>query len=104
MWTRRLRILTPYFDTGVYHKADAEAATAYKDETKARTIADAATILDAIAAYRTGTPAHTSPQPAQIGPEVTDHITAISVALHRPRSLDSFGQRVTNTEKSDTYA
>ncbi|MGW0185793.1 hypothetical protein ACWDV7_08595 [Streptomyces sp. NPDC003362] len=55
-----MRILTPYFDTGVYHKPYAEATTAYKDETKARTIADAATILDAIAAYRNGTPAHTS--------------------------------------------
>ncbi|MFD7458819.1 MULTISPECIES: DUF6545 domain-containing protein [unclassified Streptomyces] len=99
-----MRILTPYFDTGVYHKAYAEAATAYKDETKARTIAGAATILDAIAAYRNGRPAHTSAQPAQIGPEVINHITAISVGLHRPRSLDSFRRRVTNTENSDTYA
>ncbi|MGY1584962.1 MAB_1171c family putative transporter [Streptomyces sp. MN13] len=99
-----LRILAPYFDTGVYHKAYAKAATAYKDETKARAIAGAATILDAIAAYRNGTPAPTSAQPAQIGPEVTDHITAISVALHRPRSLDSFRRRVTHTGNSDTYA
>ncbi|MEV0635251.1 MAB_1171c family putative transporter [Streptomyces sp. NPDC050619] len=98
-----LRILAPYFNSGLYHKAYAEAVTTH-NEAKARVIAGAAAILDAIASYRNSTPTHTSKEPPQIGPEITNHIAAISVALYRPRSLDSLRQRVTNTENLNTHA
>ncbi|WP_369392734.1 MAB_1171c family putative transporter [Streptomyces sp. CG1] len=98
-----LRILAPYFNTGLYHRAYTEAVTTH-NRAEARAIAGAASILDAIASYRRGTPTHTSGQPPQIGPEITDHIAAISVALYRPRSLDSVRQRVTHTENFDTHA
>ncbi|MER6030903.1 MAB_1171c family putative transporter [Streptomyces sp. NPDC001851] len=98
-----LRILAPYFDTDLYRRTYAEVATT-RHEARARAIAGAAAILDAITSYRNGTPTHTTAQPPHIGPEITDHIAAISVALYRRRSLDSVHRRTTHTENLTTHA
>ncbi|MFJ9663626.1 MAB_1171c family putative transporter [Streptomyces sp. NPDC101219] len=97
-----LRLLAPYFDAGLYRAVYAEAART-RPEAKARATAGAVALREAIDAYRAGTPARTTGQPSRVSTAVTDHLGAISVALHRPRSLDSIRRRVTSTESPKAH-
>ncbi|MFF9819281.1 MAB_1171c family putative transporter [Streptomyces sp. NPDC014006] len=97
-----LRLLTPYLDTELYDKASAKAGNTHPDA-KARAIAGAIAIRDAIASYHTGrTPRNH--QPPQISTHITEDLSAISTALHRTNTLDRIRQRVTTTESSNTHA
>lgn len=73
-------------------------------EPKARAIAGAVAISDAIASYRNGTSAPTSGQPSQIGAEITEHISAISAALHSPATVNRIHRRATGTESLNAHA
>ncbi|GAB3176800.1 hypothetical protein [Streptomyces incanus] len=65
--------LAPYFNPDGY-RAAYTAAIAEHSEPKARGIAGAVAIQAATDAYRHKAPRDTSDQPAQIGPDVTDHL------------------------------
>src|SRR5690606_16552099 len=98
-----LRRLAPYLHAGLSRAVYAEAART-RPEAKARATAGAVALREAIDAYRDGTPARTTGQPSRVSTAVTDHLGAVSVALHRPRSLDSIRRRVTTTESPKAHA
>lgn len=98
-----LRLLAPYFNPDGY-RAAYTAAIAEHSEPKARGIAGAVAIQAATDAYRHKAPRDTSDQPAQIGPDVTDHLDTIARALYRPRTLDRIRDRVNSTESVTAHA
>ncbi|WP_330239792.1 MAB_1171c family putative transporter [Streptomyces sp. NBC_00525] len=98
-----LRLLAPYYNTDLYHQAYTEATATYT-EPKARAIAGAVAIRDAIAAYNNGTPISVWRQSPQIGTEITDRIDAVSVALDSAATVNSLHQRATRTGTMDTHA
>lgn len=97
-----LRLLAAHLDTELYRAAYTHAAR-HQSETKARAVAGAITVLDAIAAYTAGR-SRRNHHPPYIGNHITDHLSAISTALYRPRVLDRIRQRVTTTESLNTHA
>lgn len=97
-----LRLLTPYFDTELYCKAYAQAAH-NQTEAKARAIAGAVAVRDAITGYKTGRTLRNH-QPPQISIHITEHLSAISTAFYRPSALDRIRQRVTTTESLNAHA
>ncbi|MEV0981862.1 MAB_1171c family putative transporter [Streptomyces sp. NPDC049915] len=97
-----LRLLAPYLDTELYCKAYTQAAHS-QTEAKARAIAGAVAVRDAITGYNTGRARHNHQLP-QISNHITEHLSAISTAFYRPGALDRIRQRVTTTESSNTHA
>jgi hypothetical protein len=95
-----LRVLAPYFDHAVYQQRYTAAAVEHGEE-RARGLAGALAIQQAVAAYTAAKPLDTSDQPAPIGPEVTDHLDAIGAALQGPRLLDRL--RPTSRESVTTH-
>ncbi|PZH20055.1 hypothetical protein C1I97_01960 [Streptomyces sp. NTH33] len=98
-----LRLLSPYFDADLFHTAYREATITHT-ESRARAIAGALAIRDAIARYGAKTPVHGKADPPHIGPEVTGHLSTISAALYRPRSIDRVRRRVARTESLNAHA
>ncbi|MGV9254579.1 MAB_1171c family putative transporter [Streptomyces sp. NPDC003697] len=98
-----LRLLAPFFNPAG-HKAAFTAARAGHDDEAARGIAGAIALQDAGQAYRDKAPHHTSDQPPQIGPDVTDHLNAIARALYRPRTLDRIRGQMNRTESVTAHA
>lgn len=96
-----LRLLSPYFDTELYRKAYAEASRTHA-EPRARALAGAIAVREAIAAYRAGHVVDAAGPPPLCG-DIADQLDAISAALHRPRSLDRVRRRVTSTERPTTH-
>ncbi|WP_432158364.1 MAB_1171c family putative transporter [Streptomyces sp. bgisy153] len=95
--------LAPHIDYTLYHAAHSTASNRYSTA-KARGLAGAVTINAAVQSYRQETPRDTNQQPAQLSPDITEHINDISRAMHRPRLVDSLRQRVTHTERATTHA
>lgn len=95
--------LAPYYDHGLYQQIYKTAAAQHK-ERKARGIAGAITLRAALADFTGGKPRPTDGQPAQVGPEITNHLVAISWALLRPRTLDTIRHRMTSTESVTAHA
>ncbi|CAM5670619.1 MAB_1171c family putative transporter [Streptomyces viridochromogenes] len=95
--------LAPYIDYTLYRTAHSIASDRYS-AAKARGLAGAVAISAAVQSYRQEIPRDTSQQPAQINPHITNHISDISRAMHRPRLVDSLRQRVTHTERATTHA
>lgn len=98
-----LRLLSPYFDSELHRRAYTQAAATH-NEAKARAIAGAVAVRDAIAAYRAGARVHVSAQQPQIGTDITEHLGAVSTALYRTRALDRVRQQVTTTESLNAHA
>lgn len=95
--------LAPYYDRTLYEKAYTLAVARHAEET-ARGLAGAVAVRAALDAYGQQAPKDTDDQPAQIGPEVTDHIEPISRTLYRRRSVNSLLQRLTSTESVTAHA
>ncbi|MGW4087010.1 MAB_1171c family putative transporter [Streptomyces sp. NPDC004822] len=92
--------LAPHFDTGLYAREFRAAHTALGSEEQARGVAGAAAIRAALASFDGGAPREHTDQPV-IGPEITEHIEAISDAMRRrPRGL----AHRTSTESSNDVA
>lgn len=98
-----LRVLGPFFNHS-FHQLAFATASATQAEEKARGLAGALAIQDAVDAYEKMTPYDTTEQPAQIGSDVTDHLDAIARALYRPSLLASFRQRLSQAESAHTSA
>ncbi|GGQ93745.1 MAB_1171c family putative transporter [Streptomyces flaveolus] len=92
-----LRLLAPHFRHDVHERALA-AARADHGEARARDLAGAVALRDAIDAYAAGVPAPATERPPGIGTDISDHIGTISLALYRRRALAALGRRVTSTE------
>ncbi|MYU20403.1 MAB_1171c family putative transporter [Streptomyces sp. SID8352] len=88
-----LRLLAPYFPHDVHARALAEARARH-DDGRARDLAGAVALRDAIDAYTAGIPASGHGQPVGIGPDVSDHVGTISLALRRRRAIATIRQRV----------
>jgi NADH:ubiquinone oxidoreductase subunit 6 (subunit J) len=84
--------LAPYFDHALYRRAYDAAAAEHGDST-ARGVAGVIALRGALSAYAEGAPRARGAQPAQIGREVTDHLTAIARALYRPRLVERVRRR-----------
>ncbi|MER8119013.1 MAB_1171c family putative transporter [Streptomyces sp. NPDC094031] len=84
--------LAPFFDDGLYQQVYDTARTA-RGETRARGLAGASAIRAAITSYQQGKPVDHGSQSAQIGPDVTDHLDAISAALRHPFRISSLRDR-----------
>ncbi|MET9774825.1 MAB_1171c family putative transporter [Streptomyces sp. NPDC006367] len=95
-----LRLLAPYYRHDVHERALAAARAAAHDEARARGLAGAIALRDAIDAYTAGVPAPASAsgRPPGIGTDISDHIGTISLALYRRRALADLGRRATSTE------
>ncbi|WP_326724726.1 hypothetical protein OHT59_40685 [Streptomyces sp. NBC_00243] len=89
--------IAPYFDHSLYHQAY-QATSAQRHEAKARGLAGAFAVRDALKACAEDTPRAAEDQPSRIGAEVTDHIVAISCNLRHPRRVDRIRQRLATTE------
>lgn len=98
-----LRVLGPYFDSGLHQRVYATALPEV-DEERARGLAGALALQNAVETYRAQTPLNTGDQPPQIGHEVTSHLDAIARALSRPRHLDNIRQRVSRAESAQSHA
>ncbi|MBZ6253656.1 hypothetical protein KVH27_35495 [Streptomyces olivaceus] len=98
-----LLLLAPYFNPASHQVAYTAARADHGDAT-ARGIAGAIAIQDATAAYRDKAPIDTSDEPSQIGPDVTDHLSAIAGALYRPRALDRVRGQMSSTESVTEHA
>ncbi|MET8567854.1 MAB_1171c family putative transporter [Streptomyces sp. NPDC004783] len=92
-----LRLLSPHFRHDVYERALA-AARAEHGEARARDLAGAVALRAAIDAYAAGVPAPATERQPGIGPDISDHIGTISLALYRRRAIAALGRRVTSTE------
>ncbi|MGA5127769.1 MAB_1171c family putative transporter [Streptomyces pseudogriseolus] len=74
--------LAPHYDPDLYARQYRTARVLLGDEKRARGIAGAAAIRAAVASFDGRTPRTTTGQPV-IGPEITEHIEAISMAMRR---------------------
>ncbi|NEY31031.1 hypothetical protein GTU99_02220 [Streptomyces sp. PRKS01-65] len=97
-----LRLLAAHLDTELYRAAYTHVAR-HQGESTARAVAGAVTVRDAIAAYTAGRERRNHHLP-HISNHITDHLSAISTALYRPRTLDRIRRRVTTTESLNAHA
>jgi hypothetical protein len=91
--------VAPYLDLDLYQRAYQAASTAHHDA-KARGLAGAVAIQEALSSYSKGARGpERSGQSSPIGNYITDHIEAISHSLSRPRTLESIRRRAMMAEQ-----
>ncbi|MGW0916922.1 MAB_1171c family putative transporter [Streptomyces sp. NPDC002784] len=80
--------LAPYYDDNLYQRAYEATVGRHGDKTS-RSLAGAVALRAALDAYGRQQARHSEGQPAQIAPEVADHLALISRALIHPRRVEA---------------